>query len=140
MDFPIRPYKGVGPIDFGMTPDEVRRALKAKVRSFLKTPKSVMPTDAFEKLGIYVYYKRPGHYEAVEFAGPASPTLEGKQLLGRPYTQVLNDLKELDSNLKFDDAGFRSEKFGVGIYAPYANDEPDEPVEGVIVFERGYYD
>lgn len=35
---------------------------------------------------------------------------------------------------EFDDLGFTSYKYGIGIYALY------DAVEAVIVFEKGYYD
>jgi hypothetical protein len=38
-----------------------------------------------------------------------------------------------------DETGFTSNEFGFGVYAPFAVEEPDDPIESVIVFERGYY-
>jgi hypothetical protein len=58
MEFPINPYVGIGVVRFGMSRRQVRKALGGMVKEFKKTPKSESLTDAFDQLGIYVYYKK----------------------------------------------------------------------------------
>jgi hypothetical protein len=135
----IRPYQGVGPIDFGMTIEQVRRSVGATVESFYKTVDSAFPTDAFDSLGMHVYYRLPGCCDAVELFQPAAPILEGEALIGRPYNELREFLSLLDPGLKIDASGLVSGRFGVSIYAPFGLDYPGEPVEAVLVFERGYY-
>lgn len=139
MTYEIRTYEGVGPISFGMSAPEVREAVGAPHIPIDKGGGPV-PTDVFTSLGILVYYKPPAVCEAVEFAGPESPTFRGQQLLRRPYSEVEEWLKTLDAELETDTAGLTSYKLGLGLYAPSALKEPDEPVEGVFVFEQGYYE
>jgi hypothetical protein len=136
VNYEIRPYVEVGPIYFGMTSDDVRKALHSEVRPSLKSRNA----DFFPLLGIFVDYKPPGVCQAVEFAGPASPTFEGQHLLGRPYSEIERWIKSIDPEVMLDDAGLRTRKFGFGLYAPSARKEPNFPVEGVIVFENGYYE
>jgi hypothetical protein len=136
----IQYYHGVLGLAFGMTPDQVRATLGDNFQSYQKAPTSEMPTDAFDSLGIHVFYKAPGHCEAIELFAPADPTLQGKPLIGQPFSVVRDRVQALDSSVEIDETGLISQKLGIGLYAPFAADAPEDPVESVIVFEQGYYD
>jgi hypothetical protein len=139
MDFDIKPYVGVGPITFGVSSEKVRKTLRAKAEAVNKGCSGI-PADFFTALGIFVYYRQPGVCQALEFAGPASPTFRSQHLLGRSYREIEQWVKTLDPEVVLGDAGMTSYKFGFGLYAPSARKKPDLPVKGVIVFEKGYYD
>ncbi|SDO05116.1 hypothetical protein SAMN04487897_107197 [Paenibacillus sp. yr247] len=139
MEFKINPYIGAGRVLLGMTPNEVQEALGAyPKKKFRKFKDDDFETDSYE--WCYVYYKEPGICEAIEFHAPSSVTFNEQNLLGRPYAEVRDILKQYDDTLQFEESGLTSIRFGFGLYAPFAGDEPSEPVEGVIVFEKGYYD
>jgi hypothetical protein len=139
MDFEIKPYTGAGPIAFGLSVDEVRKILREPVEESDKSSTAI-PADFFRSLGIFVYYKEPGICEAVEFGGPESPTFRGQHFLERPYREMEGWIKTLDPEVLLEAAGLTSHKFGIGLYAPSARKEPDRPIEGIIVFDKGYYD
>jgi hypothetical protein len=139
MSWEIAPYIGVGPIRFGMSPEEIRRTLGSPVRPSQKSA-STIPADFFTELGIFVDYAPPGLCQAAEFAGPASPTFCGQRLLGRPYAGAERWLASLDPDVRRHDAGLHSDLFGIGLYASAPHKSPADPIEGVIVFARGYYD
>lgn len=139
MEFDIRPYHGCGPIVFGASRSEVRQALTTEPRPFLKSD-SKIPVDAFPTLGVHVYYRESDTCEAIELLTPANPRFRGERLLGRAYSELRNALLLLDSDAREDEAGLISHAFGLGLYAPYCRKHPDDPVEAVIVFARGYYD
>jgi hypothetical protein len=136
----IQSYRGISELFFGMTPDQVRATLGDNFQSYQKTPTSEMPTDAFDPLGIHVFYKAPGHCEAIELFAPAEPMLQGIPLIGQPFSVARDRIQALDSDVEVDESGLISQKLGIGLYAPFAADASEEPVESVIVFERGYYD
>ena len=140
MKLPIRSHVGVGPIRFGMSREAVRSVVATPVRSFLKSPSSRVPTDAFDAAGIHVFYRQDGDCEAIELASPAEPTYEGQALLGRPYHEVRAWLRSLDDSLEEDDAGLTAFRLGFGVFAPAASSDAEKPVEAVIVFEAGYYE
>ena len=124
----------------GMSLQEVRDILGDKVSIFKRTSQCEMPSDHYEDLGIFVYYKKPGICDAIELCEPASPIFRGELLLGRPFSELREWFEKIDENVVIDGAGLLSYRFGVGLYAPGALKSPDDPVEGVIVFEKGYYD
>jgi hypothetical protein len=137
-DYEIRPNEGVGPITFGMTVDEVRRALGPPDAVFRKWS-SPFPTDDFRRLGFHVYYSAEGVCNAVEFFPPGNPVLRGHAFLSKPFSTVRDTLLILDPEAKSDQAGMKSRAIGIGVYAPHATKSPDDPVEGVIVFAKDHY-
>jgi hypothetical protein len=139
MQLAIMPYESAGPIRFGMAREAVRKTVGLPYSTFRKSPESKTTSDAFDDEGIYIYYRESETVEAVEMALPARPTLEGVELLGRPYRDVSAFIKSLDSGTQEDDAGLTSFALGIGLYAPSAAKEPVEPVESVIAFDKDYY-
>jgi len=138
MEFIIDPYVGAGSILLGMTSQQIQNALSAKPEKFRKFEDDDFDTDAFD--WCHVYYKNPGVCEAIEFFKPAKIIFKGQNLLGQSFENVKKLFLEHDKSLELDDSGLTSYKYGVGIYAPYAIKTPTDPIEGVIVFEKGYYD
>lgn len=75
MEFDISPFKAVNQIEFGMTPEQVRVAMKTQPMSFKKCPVDVFPADHFEAAGAFFYYDADSRLEAAEFASPAHAIL-----------------------------------------------------------------
>ena len=140
MDFSIRPYEGVGPLRIGMSVEKVRATVGRGVVVDSKGSDTRVPTDIFVGLGIHAHYTNEGLSEAFEICEPSSPTFQGKELVGKPFGELREWFEQLDDQIESDGAGVTSYKYGVGLYAPFAEDEPDKPVEAVIVFAHGYYD
>jgi hypothetical protein len=139
MQFELRPHQLVGPIHFGMRREEVRGVIPAAVRAFKKTPAATTLVDAFDDEGLHVYYDEEDECEAVELAAPAVPVLEGRILIGQSFAKLRDWLLANDPKTEVDATGLTAPSLGVGLYAPFAREEPDEPVEGVIAFRPGYY-
>jgi hypothetical protein len=60
--------------------------------------------------------------------------------INKAYKEAATFIKRRDPNVSEDGSGLTALGLGVGLYADGVNKNPDLPVEGVIVFERGYYD
>lgn len=138
MEFLIEPYVGVGTIKLGMNQKDIQEVLNEEPRRFRKFQDDEYETEAYEYF--YVYYKNPGICEAIEFFNPAKVILNGITLLELPYKDIEEYFLKIDKDVEIEETGLTSYKYGVGIYAPYALDEPLEKAEGVIVFEKGYYE
>jgi len=122
-----------------MTAAEIRNLMPIQARPFVKAP-GAAPTDAFDDLGVHVLYRGDGRCEAIELGAPSAPTLEGTAVLAVPFTSVELLVKTLDSQLEIDESGLTSYALGLAIYCPGHDENPNLLVEGVFVFERGYYD
>ncbi len=129
-------YEGVGPIRFGMSRDDVRTALGADFESFKRSPSSIQPCDHFLQHECFVYYDANDEVEAVEFTKPATPMLDGLDLLSIDFTSLVQRIRQDDPDLSVENDGFTSLRLGIGGWAPGADDEPPE---SIIVFTRGYY-
>lgn len=139
--YEIEPYVGVNPIQFGMSIEQVRRVLSAPVEPFWKSQTSELPTDAFDSLGIHVYYKQPGVCTAVEFGSTkANPTLQNRLLLQQPYSEMKQWISLIDPDLTYNSQGLTSFKLGVGFYVPALGIDRNALITGIIVFEKSYYD
>lgn len=140
MDLYIEPYVGVGPIRFGTSRAEVRRLLGPDPPVSKKLFVSPLPRDTFIAAGVHIYFKEPDVCEAIELFSPAIVTLRNQTLLGRRYREVERWLQHLDPSCALNPTGLRSIHLGIGIYVPSAIKAPDDPVEGVIAFDQGYYE
>jgi hypothetical protein len=138
-DFSINPYVGIGGLRFGMTRDAIRKEVGSAFEVFRRGPEDALDSDVFDGDGIYVYYDSNDLCEAIEFAGPASPTLFSSRLIGQPLDRVLTYLKKYDSTVSVDESGATAYAIGVGVYAPAAKKKRGCLVESVIVFRRNYY-
>lgn len=137
MDMIITPYHGVGDIHFSMNINDIRNILKSKYRHRVKKEIS----DAYDDLGIYVYFEKESMLcEAIEFAVPSNPTFSNTSMLGKPFKSIKDLFDTLDDNLILEDAGFTSNKYGIGVYAPHLKSDINDLIESVIVFRKGYYD
>lgn len=139
MQFDIRSHQGVGAVEFGMTVIEVREALRSSYESFKRTPQSTHPCDFFEGLGCFVYYNENGRVEAVEFVEPASPMFGDLSLLSIGFQALKKKIEEVDAEVSIESDGFTSLGVGIGGWTP-DGDDPQMPLESIIVFVSGYYD
>jgi hypothetical protein len=140
VDFEIKPFIGAGTIEFGMSPSEVKSQIPATSVLFKRTAEDEFPSDYFKTEGVFAYYDKHGKLDAIEFATPSNPLLDGLALLQVSCDLVKSTLRAKDPALEEDAAGATSNAVGVGLYAPSAAERPTEPCEAIIVFRKGYYD
>ena len=133
----IRLYKGFDKLCFGDTRNDVLKILGKPVDSFYKYEDDDCMTDEYDNL--FIYYKKGYKIEAVEFFGESDILIDGEVLLNRPFLEVLEIFKKKDDSLDIDEDGFTSIKFGFSIYAPSWEEDEEQTVESVLIFEKGYY-
>jgi hypothetical protein len=138
-DMEIRSYQGFGGLKLGMNMEQVRALLGKPDAIYLKTSDCVLPTYAYDRLGIQVSYKAPGVCDAFELRPPSKPTIHRRGLLKQPLGRVRAFLDRLDPDFEADDTGMTFFSLGIALYVPDIDDSPDAKVESVLVFERGYY-
>ena len=124
-----------------MDKNEVRQILGVEnfTEEFRRTEESTTSTDAFNLLGIFVYYDDEDKCDSLEFFDPAQVIFNGLNLLDTSFNEFMNAIKEYDENIEEDDSGCTSYALGIGAYAPFKEKAPDEKNEGIIIFKKGYY-
>jgi hypothetical protein len=132
MKFEIKPYVGAGVLRLGLKEEEIRELLQFKPEKIDKTSSDIL-TDVFPMC--HVFYKNDGSCEAIEFFEPAKVVFNGVSLICADYDEIKRHFEKLDTSIEEDESGFISFENGISIYSPFL-----EKVEGVLIFERGYYD
>lgn len=142
MHFDIKPYAGVGPIEFGMTSDEVESLLGKSIASFKRNKEDVFETEEFnvEENDLFIYYDDEKKVNAVEFALPAKIYFNGGSLYEKKFLQIKEIIKKQDKKTEDDIYSVTSYEFGIGVYCPDADEDKSAFPESVIVFKKGYYD
>ena len=138
MEFIIEPYVGVGKFKFGMTQNEIKVIANEVPMQFKKFEDDEYETEAYKDF--FVYYKNPGICEAIEFFSSAIVIFNGMNILKMPYIDVEEYFLNMDKDLNIGATGFISFKYGIALSVPDAVDEPSQKPEGVLVFDKGYYD
>jgi len=135
----IDSHQGVGKLKYGMTAAEVRATVATAYEPFERT-KNGRASDHFSSDGIFAYYNDTGLLNALEFHAPANVKLLGNILFECSFQQLLYLLSQNDNNIEIDDTGLTSLELGLGCYAPGHREAPNDLIEGIITFEKGYYD
>lgn len=147
-EFRIQPYKGIDivfedgtlkELRLGMTREQARSVFDEEPKSFKKGRNDEMETDSYYESCVFLYYRKPGYLTAIELTD-VDVILRDVNLLKEPYSKVLDFCKRIDSSLKITTAsGFDSGLLGIGVWAPYAEEEGSDYVaESVLVGEQEY--
>lgn len=131
MSWIIKPYESVGPINIGQPREVVRQVLGSDYDSFAKVA-GARPADAYDSLGVHLYYDDNDLLEFVEMFEPAAVEYNGVLLLGQPFTSVNTELS-IEGPATPSNVGYEYDNLGIVLTLA------DGQVEGVAVYRRGYY-
>lgn len=140
MSYEIQPFAGAGSLKFGMSCVNVREILEESFRSFKRSPLASYPCDYFENIGVFTYYDSFGNLEAIEFAAPAQPILNGVSLLNIGFDALIGLMQAKDTEFELEESGAIAPNLGLSFYAPHLKNSPSENCESILVFKAGYYD
>lgn len=130
MKWNIEPYTSAGPVELGMSHEEVRTAMgAAPLERFVKTPGGPK-VDFYPDLGIMAHFEND-KCVAVEFYAPAQVSV-----LGSPVPSSADDaedwLYDLDDEAEFEEVDWTSRKLGVAFFID------EDRVASVLAFVEGY--
>lgn len=117
-DFDFLGRADVGLIRVGMTRDEVRSVLEGPCDEFFKSADAEVPTDAYDELGIHVYFDGGLAVVGVEFLKWAQLVWRGQRLVGAEAQVVQQFLAGQGQVLELNNSGFNVENLGLRFYAP----------------------
>jgi hypothetical protein len=130
----INPYTSVGPLKLQMTSEEISAQLNKEPDRFRKHDDDVSLSDHYKNSGAFVYYNHNGKCNAIELVENSFHEIKGIHFLKMPAGKAKVTLNELDINLIDISDTFISNSLGISLNIP------DNRVESVLVFEKGYYD
>ena len=122
------PLEEVNGIKFGMSRDEVRKAVGRAYKEFRKNKFSKTLTDDF---GIcHVFYNPDDKCEAVEVFGECEISVNGEVIFPLDIPSVKKQIPDLEEDM----GSYISKKLSIGIYAP------EGTPESILFGEAGYYE
>jgi hypothetical protein len=129
----IKPFIGIGDIVFGKSRRTIRDNLGSDFTSFKKTSFSVNETDAYDSIGIYLYYDENDCLNFFELFPPFLVTFKGVSFFEHLETTLIQLLKDNDVNLTPNSVGYDAPDFGFRIYIN------EGKIDGVCVYKKNYY-
>lgn len=140
MKLEINPRVGVGPLTFGLRPQQVRRLINDEFISEMKNKFANHPYDYFTKIGLIAAYDESLQLEAIELADPAQAMLYGVDMLQMGFHQAVTFLKARDPSTAVDTYGGISKRLGVAFWSSLGDEDSGNLIQTVFVFRDGYYD
>ena len=129
----IRPFQGLGDLQFGMQRATVREMLGQSREGFHKAG-APEETDAYDNFGFHLYYDEDDALEYMETYPPCDPVFDGIHLFHGQPSEIVQQLEGKGHRLIQDDVGYDLPDAGFGLYIPY------ESIEAVSIYRRGLYD
>jgi hypothetical protein len=139
-DFEITPYRGVGPLTFGLSKEEVRALLGPPEEEFARNPEFRPDCTEWIYDGSRCFISFDPLRGCVEImlTPPADPRFAGVRLLGMGASEAWAELRRLDPSAFVDETGCHTSRLlGVNVHAPDVGtewDEPGVPALSVLVF------
>jgi len=132
MNFELLGFGDLGSIHVGTTRDQARAILGGGFEEFFKSADSTVPTDAYDDLGVHVYYDEKYSVIGVEFLRWSDFSWRGQRFSGADVLEVQQFLIAQGEALDFNNSGFYVNELGLRVYAPDIGEE-DAVVETVYV-------
>ncbi|MDI3272673.1 hypothetical protein ACYZT3_20965 [Pseudomonas sp. MDT1-16] len=132
MNFELLSFGDLGLIKAGMSRDRVRTILGENFEEFFKVEDSIVPTDAYDDLGLHVYYLENHNIEGVEFLKWSNFFWGSQRLVGVGSHEVQSFLERAGEVLEFNSSGYYLNRLGLRFYVPDIR-EDDALVEAVYV-------
>lgn len=129
----VVPFQGLGDLRLGTARSEVQKALGNPSASFKKTPDAPGETDAYDDLGLHLYYDADDLLYYIEANPPSDPRYSGIPLLRVPLEETLEQLGDMGQHGQYQDEGYDFPSLGIALYVP------DDVVESVSIFGSEYY-
>jgi hypothetical protein len=135
MNDPIlyKSFDALGEIRFGLSREEVRSKLSVAFQSFKKTPLSKNETDAFNSLGLHIYYDDEGTVDFIEVFEPCQVCYADVLLLNQPTNEVLERLKSSGLASSYEDGSYFYYDHGFALI------DEEGIVSGASFFCKDYY-
>lgn len=134
MSFELLGFGDLGSVHIGMTRDQSRALLGRGFEEFLKAADSTVPTDAYDDLGVHVYFDEGYRVIGVEFLKWSDLSWRGQRLSGADVLKVQQYMVTEGETLNFNGSGFDVNGLGLRVYAPDLDiGEEDAVIETVYV-------
>jgi len=112
----------------------------SRFESFKKTESSDNEIDHFDEYGLYINYNDSNRLSAVEVTPASDIIYNGVSFFLLTTQKLFESICTFDTNAFRNRTGFIAVGIGVSCYAGSFRKNPDNPIESIVAFEKGYYD
>ncbi|WP_225206402.1 hypothetical protein [Novosphingobium huizhouense] len=136
-DLVFNPGGGLVSLPMSVAKARVREFFGGDHQAFMRSSGDTS-SDYWPSLGVFAYYSADDKLEALEFAGPVTPTFFEATLNNLSRKEAVAKLLDFDPNTLVEDDGAISKAAGLSVWSATKN--PDEPISSTVTFRAGYYD
>ena len=141
--FEIKPYKSLGSVAFGMATEEARKSMgNEKYTPFQKSQDEYSPVDAYDDLGVYIYYDKNDRVESFEVMDNCKITYDGEMLMGKNIAKFVLWLESNGHKVSESEGFYRVDEFGFG-FSGSGDDSVSEKMTKIgyiLVYHERYWD
>lgn len=134
--YEIKPYIGVGDIEFGMNGEKVCSIMGNEYR---RIDNQYTPGFRLCFPQMHIFFDDNNCCNAIEGNILSGFYYKDIQIAGKPFKIIKKIFEEFDNNMDINQDGFTSYKLGIGVYVPTLKKSKNELIQGVIVFKEGYF-
>lgn len=129
--FEIEPGRGIGPVRFGMSKEEVSRLFTYVYRSFFKTADAPHRSDQIEVVGLIVHYDASGAVEYIEAIprpkySSVRLILFGEDVTGASVAHVVEIVGSHSATKTRETKGYAFPEIGLSTYNDVFRSDEDE--------------
>lgn len=134
--YEIKPYIGVGEIQFGMKSEKICEILGDNYKRFENqyTPGFRICYPEF-----HIFFDENDSCNAIEGNISSGFYFNNIEIVGKPFITIKKIFEDYDDELEINEDGFISYKLGISVYVPTLKKSKKELIQGVIAFKEGYY-
>jgi hypothetical protein len=137
ISYDLRLKEGVGPINLGMSRQEVIAVLG---EPGLSCENNLYTTDYYTSIRLHIDYESDTEIcRGIEVLNGAELMFRGKDILGLLWDDMFNWMLENDPYLDIRDDVYISHKLGISTGPEYNEALEDEVMETIVVFSDGYW-
>jgi hypothetical protein len=137
ISYDLRLKEGVGPINLGMTRQEVRSILGEPM---LSREDNLYKTDCYTSIRLHIDYERDTEIcRGIEVLNGAELLFRGGNILGLLWDNMFQWMLENDPYLDIRDDVYISHELGISTGPEYDEILEDEVMETIVVFSDGYW-
>lgn len=141
MELSLRPYKSVGEFEFNAKREIVRGFMKehaSELATHARTDGKVAD-DSYENLGLEFIYTKYDKLGAIELKSPSKLVFNGVNLMEKTWKELLHQFQMLDPEIQVSSKDFISYKFGVAVFAPNKDTNPNTLPTSITAFDKQFF-
>lgn len=135
--YEIKPYIGVGEIQFGMKSEKICGILGDKYKRY---ENQYTPGFRLCYPEIHIFFDENNCCNAIEGFISSGFYFNNVEIVGKSFITIKKIFEVYDDELEINEDGFISYKLGISVYVPTLKKSKKELIQGVIAFKEGYYD